>query len=207
LEEEEAPADPLAGLPLMDDSSVAAPTKHRSDDDYVNLADWLAEGDAEKSTRMVASDDRRAVEGQAAFEDMLEKFKEGVAANVDEGDAESHYDLGVAYREMGLLDEAISEFQTALRGTTQRIRTYEALGQCFIDKHVADVAANVLAKALEEDGATDEQLVGVLYLLGIASETLGHQDEASAYFQRIVAVDIDFRDAGKRIGAGGRGSR
>jgi len=206
-EEEAAGVEPLAGLPLVTEGEpvehVAAVTKRRSDDDYVSLADWLAE-DAPRSTRMVASDERRAVEGQADFSEMLEKFKEGVAANVDDADAESHYDLGVAYREMGLLDEAISEFQTALRAPDHRIRTYEALGQCFIDKFDYDVAMNVLMKALEESPGDDTQLVGVLYLMGLASEGRCRWNDASAYYQRVTAVDIDFRDVGQRIEAVGR---
>ena len=87
---------------------------------------------------------------------MLEKFKAGVAANVDDEDFDSHYDLGVAYREMGLIDEAIFEFQKALRGATQRIRAYEALGQCFIDRSEFDVAITVLGRALREPGMEDE---------------------------------------------------
>ena len=211
------PAKEVVGLEptALDDSvttagteAAAAPAaKHRSDDDYINLADWLAEDDSGRSTRMVASDERRAVEGQADFEEMLAKFKQGVAANVDDEDAESHYDLGVAYREMGLIDEAISEFQTALRGTAHRIRTYESLGQCFIDKTEFDVAQNVLSRALNEPGAEDDQLVGVLYLLGVATENLKRWVEASTYYQRVVAVDIDFRDVAQRIAAVGRSGK
>ena len=192
------------GQPAPEQPEAPAPEQHRSDDDYVNLADWLAQDDPARSTRMVASDERRAVEGQADFTEMLEKFKQGVAANVEEGDAASHYDLGVAYREMGLLDEAISEFQTAQRGTDHRIRACEALGQCFIDKADPDVAVNVLGRALAEAEAGDEQLVGVLYLLGLASESLGRWEDASAYYQRVVAVDIDFRDVAQRIMEVGR---
>ena len=186
------------------DIAAAALPPRRTDDDLIDLADWLAEDDGSRSTRMVASDERRAVEGQADFEQMLEKFKQGVAANVDDEDAESHYDLGVAYREMGLLDEAISEFQTALRGTANRIRAYESLGQCFIDKADFDVAQTVLTRALTEPDAEDDQLVGVLYLLGVASENLHRWAEASAFYQRVVAVDIDFRDVAQRIVAVGR---
>ncbi len=208
------PAPEVAGLePTSIDDSVSttrvdsAVADAQPDDSYINLADWLAEDDGEKSTRMVASDERRAVEGQADFEQMLAKFKRGVAANVDDEDAESHYDLGVAYREMGLVDEAISEFQTALRGTAHRIRAYESLGQCFIDKSDFSVAKNVLTRALEEPGAEDNQLVGVLYLLGSASESLERWAEASAYYQRVVAVDIDFRDVTQRIVAVGRSGK
>jgi len=202
-EVEEEAVDPLAGLPLVEDE----PPPRRTDDDYVNLADWLAEEDAGRSARMVASDERRAVEGQADFEEMLAKFKGGVAANVEDEDAESHYDLGVAYREMGLLDEAISEFQTALRGTVNSIRAYESPGQCFIDKKDFDVAQNVLSRALAEPDIEDDQLVGVLYLLGVASENLKRWADASAYYQRVVAVDIDFRDVAQRIVAVGRSGK
>ena len=156
---------------------------------------------------MVASDERRAIEGQADFEQMLEKFKQGVAANVDDEDFDSHYDLGIAYREMGLIDEAIAEFQKALRGTAHRIRTYETLGQCFMDKSDFDVAQNVLTRALNEPDAEDEELVGVLYLLGLASENLERWSDASAYYQRVVAVDIDFRDVSQRIVGVGRNEK
>jgi tetratricopeptide (TPR) repeat protein len=206
--------EPLAGLPLVpagDADGVraadAVAPRLRSDDDFIDLAEWLAEEDGGRSTRMVASDERRAVEGQADFEEMLAKFKEGVAANVEDEDAESHYDLGVAYREMGLLDEAISEFQTALRAPVNRIRAYESLGQCFIDKNDFDVAQNVLSRALAEPDIEDDQLVGVLYLLGLASENLKKWAEASAYYQRVVAVDIDFRDVARRVVAVGRAGK
>jgi len=149
---------------------------------------------------MVAAEDENRAEGeQADFTDMLEKFKAGVAANVDDEDFDSHYDLGVAYKEMGLIDEAVAEFQKALRGATQRIRAYEALGQCFIDRNEHDVAITVLGRALREPGMEDEDLIGVLYLLGFASEGSKKARDAAAYYQRVFAIDIDFRDVSKRL--------
>jgi tetratricopeptide (TPR) repeat protein len=172
----------------------------RADDNFVNLADWLREDAGPRSTRMVAAEDENRVEGeQADFTDMLEKFKAGVAANVDDEDFDSHYDLGVAYKEMGLIDEAVAEFQKALRGATQRIRAYEALGQCFIERNEHDVAITVLGRALREPGMEDEDLIGVLYLLGFASEGSKKARDAAAYYQRVFAIDIDFRDVSKRL--------
>jgi tetratricopeptide (TPR) repeat protein len=172
----------------------------RADDNFVNLADWLREDAGPRSTRMVAAEDENRAEGeQADFTDMLEKFKAGVAANVDDEDFDSHYDLGVAYKEMGLIDEAVAEFQKALRGATQRIRAYEALGQCFIDRNEHDVAITVLGRALREPGMEDEDLIGVLYLLGFASEGSKKARDAAAYYQRVFAIDIDFRDVSKRL--------
>ena len=96
---------------------------------------------------------------QADFEELLRRFKRGVAENVEEEDYEAHYDLGVAYKEMGLVDEAIAQFQKALRGPTNRVRTYEALGQCFVEKQQYPIAAALLQRATEVPGSDDQQLV------------------------------------------------
>ncbi len=169
------------------------------DDDFVNLGDWLRDDDGPRSTRMVVDERPPSGDEEADFADMLRRFKQGVAQNVAEEDHESHYDLGVAYKEMGLLDEAIAEFQKALRGTGHRVRTYEALGQCFLEQSQFQVAHTVLHRALAESGHGDDQLVGVLYLLGYASEGLQRRDEALMHYQRVFAVDIHFRDVDARI--------
>ena len=196
-------SSPRVSTPSTEVPRAATPKEnapHRGDDSFVDLADWLREEKGPKSYRMVAEEDHNREEGeQADFNDMLEKFKAGVAANVDDEDFDSHYDLGVAYREMGLIEEAIAEFQKALRGATQRLRAYEALGQCFIDRSDHDAAIAVLGRALREPGMEDEDLIGVLYLLGLASEGSRKPRDAAAYYQRVFAIDIDFRDVGKRL--------
>ena len=197
-------AGPRVSTPPAEVPRAATPkenkTAARSDDHFVDLGDWLREDRGPRSYRMVAEEDHNRQEGeQADFTDMLEKFKAGVAANVDDEDYDSHYDLGIAYKEMGLIDEAIAEFQKALRGATHRIRAYEALGQCFIDRNDNDTAITVLGRALREPGMEDEDLIGVLYLLGFASEGSKKPRDAAAYYQRVFAIDIDFRDVSKRL--------
>ena len=172
-----------------------------SDDEFVSLGDWLRADEGPKSTRMVVDEEAPSGDEEADFKDMLKKFKQGVAENVAEEDHESHYDLGVAFKEMGLMDEAISEFQKALRGTQQRVRTYEALGQCFLEKKQLPVAQTILHRAVNEPGVGDEQLVGVLYLLGYVNEALGKHAEAKGFYERVFSVDIQFRDVGDRLNA------
>ena len=180
----------------------AAATKEQEgapDDDFVNLSDWLREDETPRSTRMVVDVAQPQTDEQVDFEEMLSMFKAGVAANMEETDYESHYDLGVAYKEMGLLDEAIAEFQKALRGTEHRIRTYEALGQCFVEKKQHQIAITILSQALQDRSQTDDMLVGVLYLLGTASEALGRWQDAVQYYERVFALDIQFRDVSARL--------
>ena len=179
---------------------VAAPVPG-GDDEFVSQGDWLREDEGPKNTRMVVDEQEPTGDENADFQDMLRKFKAGVAQNVEEEDHESHYDLGVAYKEMGLLDEAIAEFQKALRGTAKRARTYEALGQCFLEKGQLPVAFTILQRALHEPGIGDDQLVGVLYLLGYISEGLKKPAEAKGFYERVFAVDIQFRDIGERLNA------
>jgi len=184
-----------SGVDDLDESRVAP------DDDFVDLGEWLERNRTPASTRMVAHDEEPENNEQKDFAEMLDKFKSGISRNVDEEDFESHYDLGIAFAEMGLMDEAIGSFQKAQRGPDQRLRASEAIGQCFMDKGEAAVAIAVLNKLLHEPGMSDSRLVGVLYLLGRAAESLGHAAEAAGYFHRVLAVQIGFRDAADRLAA------
>jgi tetratricopeptide (TPR) repeat protein len=191
------PEPPRTSAPVPPQRPAMAPS---GDESFVNLSDWLRDEEPPKSTRMVSAGEEEPQE-QQDFAEMLTKFKQGVTSNVDDTDHESHYDLGVAYKEMGLLDEAISEFQKALRGTEQRVRTYEALGQCFVEKRQYQIAMTILQRALNDAGASDDTLVGVLYLLGYASESLQKWEDAVGYYERVFTVDIQFRDVGDRLSA------
>jgi tetratricopeptide (TPR) repeat protein len=167
----------------------------------VNLGDWLRDDELPKDTRMVVEEKEPTGDEEADFQDMLRKFKQGIAENIDDEDHQSHYDLGVAYKEMGLLDEAIAEFQKALRAPTNRVPTYEALGQSFMEKEQYPMAATILSRALNEKGVSEDQLVGVLYLLGRCAEIRGQVDAAVEYYHRVFVVDIQFRDVGDRLTA------
>jgi tetratricopeptide (TPR) repeat protein len=138
-------------------------------------------------------------DGPVAFDEMLSRFKEGIDAGVDASDHRAHYDLGVAYREMGLLDEAIAQFQKALRTAPDRLPVIEALGGCFLEKGQPAIAVTVLRRALGEPGVTDDALLGVLYLLAESAAARGDQAEAVACLERVIGIDIGFRDAANRL--------
>jgi tetratricopeptide (TPR) repeat protein len=190
------PRAPQSVTPRLTPPSVV---RASTDSEFVDLEDWLKEDERPKSTRMIVEEKPPTGDEAADFNDMLRKFKQGVARNVEDEDHESHYDLGVAYKEMGLAEEAIAEFQKALRGPKNRVRTYEALGQCFVEKGQEQVAMTILQRALAEPGAGDEQLIGVLYLLGLSAEVMKMPADAVKYYQRVFAVDINFRDVRARM--------
>ena len=197
----DTPTESMPGTPAPATSPAAHSIAAATTGDFINLGDLMREDEPAKDTRMVVAEEEPTGDEQADFADMLKKFKQGVADNVDEEDYQSHYDLGVAFKEMGLLDEAISEFQKALRGADHRVRTYEAIGQCFMEKKQYQMANTLLGRALNEKNMGDEKLVGVLYLLGLANEALGKPSDALAYYQRVFVIDVQFQDVGQRMNA------
>jgi tetratricopeptide (TPR) repeat protein len=204
----EEPAIETADLDFSTESEKADwATASTSDEEFVDLGEWLERNRTPSSTRMIAHDEEPENNEQKDFAEMLDKFKSGISRNVDEEDFESHYDLGIAFREMGLLDEAIGSFQKASRGPDQLVRASEAIGQCFMDKGEAGVTMTVLERLLKEQGLGDNQLVGVLYLLGRAAESLSRFPEAASYYQRVLAVQIGFRDASERLSSLAQASR
>ena len=182
-------------------------TNGAASEEFIDLGEWLERNRTPSSTRMIAHDEEPEDNEQKDFGEMLDKFKAGISRNVDEEDYESHYDLGIAFREMGLLDEAIGSFQKAARGPDQLVRASEAIGQCFMDKGEAGVTVTVLERLISTPGIADNQLVGVLYLLGRAAESLSREEEAATYYQRVLAVQIGFRDAADRLSSLAQASR
>jgi len=171
-----------------------------SDDSFFDLGSMLRDEKGQRDTRMrVDRREPKDQDEQREFHEILEQFKRGIDENLEADDYQSHYDLGVAFKEMGLLDEAIAEFQKALRATEGRLRTSEALGMAFFEKGQYAVCETVLRRAVDGLDGTDEAKIGLLYWLGRASEALGKKAEALASYERAVAVDIRFLDLSERI--------
>ena len=139
------------------------------------------------------------------FGELKHELEEEVVAGDD--DPETHYNLGVAFREMGLLDEAIAEFQkvcTAIdhgKAFAQPVQTYTWLAQCFLDKGVPEAAIRWYEKALNIPGLDDEARVAINYELGSACETALDKPAALRHFTSVYGSNIDYRDVAERIQA------
>jgi tetratricopeptide (TPR) repeat protein len=191
--------------PPVDDRSrhKSAPvTKVRDEPaggDFIDLGALVMDDEAVKDTRMRVDDEEPTGDEEKDFKDMLSAFKRGIDENIDAEDYQAHYDLGVAFKEMGLLDEAIAEFQKALRAPEGRLKTSEALGTAFYEKGQFAIAEAILKRAVESLGATDDEQIGLIYWLSRAQEQQNKVDAAIANFERILAVDIGFADVTARI--------
>jgi len=175
--------------------------------DFVDLGALILDEDKVKDTRMRVEGEEPTGDEQADFQEMLSQFKRGIDENIDAEDFQAHYDLGVAFKEMGLLDEAISEFQKALRSPEGRLKTSEALGVAFYEKGQYAIAESILKRAVESLGATDDEQIGLIYWLARAQEAQSKAEAAIATYQRVMAVDIGFMDTSSRMGRLGQQGR
>jgi tetratricopeptide (TPR) repeat protein len=152
----------------------------------------------------------QAADVHSALSDLFDEFKEDVEQTSSAGDAEdpdTHYNLGVAFKEMGLLDEAIGELQkvcTAIeRGHpfTQVIQAYTWLASCFVEKGVPEAAVKWYEKALKAPAVDDESKMAIYYELAAAHESAGNKKAALSNFMEVYGTNIDYRDVAERIKA------
>ncbi len=136
----------------------------------------------------------------------LKRDLEADVASTDE-DPETHYNLGIAFREMGLLDEAIGELQKACQSFDrghpfqQIMQTYTWLAQCFLEKGVPEAAIRWYDKALNVPNIDGETRTALNYELASAHETAGDKTSALKHFMDVYGSNIDYRDVSERIKA------
>jgi tetratricopeptide (TPR) repeat protein len=194
--------------PAAPPDTAAAPAAHpprrpaaEGDGSFVDLGSMILDAEGPRDKRMKVEQEQPTGDEQRDFEEMLHAFKKGIEENLSAEDYEAHYDLGVAFKEMGLLDEAIAEFQKALRTPDRegRLRTSEALGTAFFEKGQHAIAEAVLRRAVDGLDGGDDEKIGLIYWLGRASEAQGKSVDARTSYERALAVDIRFMDVGERI--------
>jgi hypothetical protein len=152
--------------------------------------------------------DMQDAESASALSDILAELQEeteSVAAPED--DSETHYNLGIAFKEMGLLDEAIGELQKVCHAMdqgsnfSQPIQAYTWLAQCLVDKGVPEAAVRWYQKALHLPRLDDGSRCAIYYDLAQAYEASGDKKSALANFMEVYGSNIDFRDVASRIKA------
>jgi tetratricopeptide (TPR) repeat protein len=143
----------------------------------------------------------------AGLADIFEEFR--VAAETEDDpsseDYETHYNMGLAYKEMDLLDEAVREFQTAVAltslsdGTSRFLSCCNMLGHCFVQKNLPKAAVIWFRKGLEAPGQGEAEYQALRYELAAAYEQMGQFSEAVDAFTEVYSVDVSYRDVADRL--------
>jgi tetratricopeptide (TPR) repeat protein len=140
-----------------------------------------------------------AVSARGGAESESSEFVEEITSDVEKDDLRSHYDLGMAYLEMGLYTESIRDFQIASRCADLQLSAMEMIGYCFLKSGQPRLAVKQLQRALEIATGTNADSLGIHYNLGLAHEMLGETASAREHFEEVYIVDMSFRDVAEKM--------
>ena len=164
-------------------------------DDEEGFFDLAAELEQELSKEdLLTGKDLMPTPQEQSLEEIVEGFKRGVSESLSAEDYDTHYNLGIAYREMGLLDEAIGEFQLASKEPRYLVDCASLLGGCFLEKGLPELAIKWYQRGLEIPNLPEEAFLGMLYDLGNVYVFQGDLDKARKTFVEIYGVNSNYRD-------------
>ena len=167
-----------------------------SEEGMFNLAAELEQEDLGEVSSEIS---RLGTSAQFGFEDMFRAFKKGVANLVSPEESSAHYDLGMAYKEMGLVDDAIGEFQTAMSGFSSPSNCMLMIGLCQVDRGQLAEAIACLHQALRLKGLGKNEAAGLYFELG----KIYHQSEdlprARWAFEQAQNIDPSFQDVARKL--------
>jgi tetratricopeptide (TPR) repeat protein len=167
--------------------------------DFFDLAGELDRSMADEQVKSEATA-KDALDGQAhTFEDIFAAFRKGVEQQVGSDDFDTHYNLGIAYKEMGLVDEAIGEFQFAARDPGRSLECCGILGLCFRDKGMPELALKWYRRGLDMPELDEQQAVGLRYDIAEVHREQGEYDQALRMYTEVYGVDSTYREVGSRI--------
>ncbi len=176
--------------PNVDESALFS-----DEQEFFNFADEIQ---SELNQEVAAKGDSEIV-GEVSLEEIFREFKKGVEQQLSPEDYETHYNLGIAYKEMGLTDEAIGEFQNAAKDPNRAVECCSMLGLCFLEKGLPQLAIKWYRKGLETPGIKDDDRLGLLYDLATVYGEVGDRENAYRTFLDIYGTNASFRDVQEKV--------
>ena len=143
--------------------------------------------------------------GLAAIFEEYRASSEGEGEAAANGDYETHYNLGLAYKEMDLFEDALEEFQMAANlsapgdGTPRYLQCCNLLGHCFMRTGVPELAVKWFTKGLNVPGASDDQRMALTYEIGVAHEQAGDLHRALEAFTEVYGINVSYRNVGEHL--------
>ncbi|HKI04537.1 MAG TPA: tetratricopeptide repeat protein [Thermoanaerobaculia bacterium] len=200
--------DDTGGGSWLDEADRGRPVKSGASeslfDDEDDFFDLAAQLEHELSQEDLFQSGELVQPAEQSLEEIVEGFKKGVAEHLSPTDYDTHFNLGIAYREMGLLDEAIGEFQIAAKDTRHLVLCCSMLGLCFLDKGLPELAVKWYNRGLEAPDLAEEDTLGLLYDLGCAYLVLDDKTSAYKAFVDLYGINNTYRDVVARIEELGR---
>lgn len=131
--------------------------------------------------------------------EIFQEFKKGLESQLEDEDSETHYNLGIAYKEMGLVDDAIKEFQTAKKDKKRFLQSSSMLGVCYMEKGLYSLAIDVLIKTLDSIKEPNESYWSIKYDLAEAHEKSNNLKESLDLYTEVYGWNAKFRNVSEKV--------
>ncbi|MEP6470519.1 MAG: tetratricopeptide repeat protein [Acidobacteriota bacterium] len=166
---------------------------------FFNLAEELERELSEETVAPPAAPDLAGTQDETSLQEIFREFRKGVEQQLSAEDYETHYNLGIAYKEMGLLDEAIGEFQLASKAPALTVECCSLLGLCFLEKGMPQLAIKWYGKGLAAPGIREPETTGLLYDLARVYQDTGDITLAYTTFLEVYGMNTNYRDVVERV--------
>jgi len=180
-----------------------APTSLDEDTEFTHsffdLTDVLGDSLLEPGEGEEMHDATHVVEKIHSVDELFNAFREGVEQQVKVDDYETHYNLGIAYKEMMLIEPALEEFKKAMRDPERTLECCSMLAICEQAQGNLEAAVEWLHQGIDAPGFPPEDSIGLRYDLGDILVQLGRPEEALDHFRTVAGMDPDYRDVAKKI--------
>ncbi|HEX2268903.1 MAG TPA: tetratricopeptide repeat protein [Pyrinomonadaceae bacterium] len=192
--EEFAEATPVEAIPFESETSFAT----LADDGYRDQPAPVA-----SPTPATSAPPSRGID--AGLAELFEEFRAAEEGETEQEDFETHYNMGTAYKEMDLMDEAVQEFQTCANlvkpgdGTSRFLQCCNMLGHCFMQKGMPEAAVIWFKKGLSAPGHTEDEYQALRYELAAAYEQLGDLKNAREFYTAVYGVDVSYREVADKL--------
>jgi tetratricopeptide (TPR) repeat protein len=191
---------------VLQASAGVSAAKDAAEQSHVIPSQYPPEDDDEFSATLsalesleVTSSPSKPAPAPVDIDSVFAKFKEGVHAQVEDTDSATHYDLGVAYKEMGLVADAIKELEIAARDPARECMCYSMIGLVHLEQNDLEAAEKAYIHGLEAPRKTVDQEMNLYYDIGVVNEMKNAYPEAAYYFKKIARKDPGYRDVRERL--------
>ncbi len=146
-----------------------------------------------------AETESEQTEVDSDLKDIFHEFKKGIESELGEQDSETRYNLGIAYKEMGLIEDAIREFKISLKDPEKVLRSANMLAMCYLEKKLYPLAIQEFKKVVAAVPPSDDGYLGAK--CDLADAYIKNKDyvQALQLYTEIHSQDPDFRDVAKKV--------
>jgi tetratricopeptide (TPR) repeat protein len=193
-----AEATPVEAVPFDADTTYA---KLAGEEDGDGVSSQAATPGSRRGVTPVAA----SPPIDAGLAELFEEFRAAEEGETAEEDFETHYNMGTAYKEMDLMDEAVQEFQTSVNlvkpgdGTSRFLQCCNMLGHCFMQKGMPEAAVIWFKKGLSAPGHSEDEYQALRYELASAYEQLGDLKHAREFYTEVYGVDVSYREVADKL--------